>query len=131
MPASRLAGSIRIVAVVLDHVGDVLLERPTRVHGHHLHAAADADGGQSAQVGGGEQRELPGITLLVPRDRPSVRCLAVPLGLDVGTAGDDQAIQACDHGRGAFVVRQRRRQHDRRSAGCLDRERVVAREQVR
>ena len=83
-----------------DQVGHVLVERAAGVHGHHLHAAADAEHRQAARLGGVEQRELPGVAVGAPAGRPRVRLGAVPLRVDVGAAADHQPVEAGDHGVG-------------------------------
>ena len=80
--------------------------RAAGVHGHHLHAAADAEHRQAARVGGVEQRQLPGVPVRPPAGGPRVRLGAVPRRVDVGAAADDQAVEPGDHGVGGAGLRR-------------------------
>ena len=101
---------------------------PPAAYGHELHAAADAQGRGAGRLGGVEQRELPGVPLRARGLGPRMRFGSVPLGFDVRSAGDDQAVQSADDGRRTVDVR--RQQHGHRARG-LDRAGVRGGQQIR
>ena len=111
-----------------DVVGQVLDERPAALDGHHLHAPADAEHGQSAGVGRVEERELPRVPVGAPADRCRVRLGGIPPRIDVGATGHHQGVQPGDDGvgRGRLL---RREQHGY-AAGPLDRVGVQRRQHV-
>ena len=57
------------VLLVVDQVGRVLVQVPAGVHGHQLHAAADAEHRQAGGRRGVEQRDLPRVPVGAPADR--------------------------------------------------------------
>ena len=88
------AAGLRSVAVVADHVRQVLLERSAAGHVEHLHTAADPDHGQGAVERGRDKRELEAIAHRLDRPSPRMAGLAVVRGIDVtGAAGDDQGVE--------------------------------------
>ena len=112
-----------------DEVGGVLVQGAAGVHRHQLHPTADAQHRQTGLVGGGQQRELPGVAIGLPACRPLVRLGAVAAGVDVRSARDHEGVDPTDHRpRGG---RQRDGwQEDRYAARGLDRDGVLRGQQV-
>ena len=69
-----------------DEVRNMLRQRASRGHRHHLHAAADSEYRQLDVVRRGEQRHLGDVARVARRPGPRVRLLAVPGRVDVGAA---------------------------------------------
>ena len=67
----------------------VLVQGAAGMHGHELHAAADAQDRQVGVQRGGEQGELRGVALGTQPRCLGVRRGAVAGGVDVGAAGDE------------------------------------------
>ena len=116
------------VVLVADLVGEVLPERAAAGHVHDLHAAADAEEGDVALERAPGQRDLERVPL-----RPHAAGHRVGLGavggrVDVGPAGQDQAVQHVEDlvGIGLGVGGQ----HQRDPTRGLDGVDVVAVEEV-
>ncbi len=115
--------------VVADHIRQMLHQRPACGDGHELHAPADPEQREPDPLRFLQQRELPGVAVVVPAHHVRVGILPVPAGVHVGAARDEDAVQAAEHGRGRTGRLDRRQQH-RDAARAFDRSRVVGREQV-
>ena len=110
-----------------------------RVDGHHLHAPAHAEHRQPDRVGRVEQGELPGVPVGAPPRRARVGLLAVARRVDVGAAGDDQAVEPGDERRppspaappAAAAPARRRSTRPRRRTGSGARRRAAARPPTR
>ena len=99
---------------------DVLHERAAALDVHELEAAADAEHGQLAPARLAQQRELEGVADL-PLGRRLVRALlelgAVERRIEVGAAGEHEAVDAVEHLARILGAVGRRRQQDRHAAG--------------
>jgi hypothetical protein len=93
--AAEAAGRRRMIRVT-DQVGHVLDERAAAGDVEDLHPAADAEHGQARVEGLGEQGRLAVVAVVHGDLRVLTRGLAVALGVDVGSAGEDQSVQAAD-----------------------------------
>ena len=82
------------VVLVADGVGQVLDQRPAARDVHHLHAAADAEQRQVALERAARQRELERVALGHRPGRLRMRLGAVGGRVDVGAAGEQQAVDA-------------------------------------
>jgi hypothetical protein len=101
-------------------VGDVLDQGAAQQDVEQLHPPADGQQRQVPAQRGLEQRDLGGVPLRPGGGRVRSGLLAVPRRVDVGPAGEHQAVQPADHvgadGAG--------RQQDRLAAGLGDGVRV-------
>lgn len=64
---------------------------------HGLAAHADAEGGELAGLGEGEDGEVEILAVLVGEVGFRVRGLAVEARVEVGAAGDEEAVEGVDH----------------------------------
>jgi hypothetical protein len=90
---------------VADDLGEVLHEGTPRGHRHDLHPAAHAEHRGPPPTRDPGQGELPGVAVAAWTLRRRVRLLVVPARLDVGAPGDDEAVEAREHGIGHPLVR--------------------------
>ena len=106
----------------------VLGQRATERHVHHLHPATDAERRRAAAVGLPEQVDLERVAVgLEPVDRLA-RLLTVPGRLDVPSADQHQRVHGVEQLGGRTVVAGE--QERRATAGAADRVDVVLREPV-
>ena len=118
------------VRLAPDPLGQVLLDRPARRHVQHLHAAADAEQRQVALERPVPERELEAVPLRTRSAGLRVRPRAVRAGIDVGAAGEDEAVEEVEQlvGRLGRGVVGREQQRD--PAGALHGQRVGARHEI-
>src|SRR5665811_26963 len=109
------------MAVMADDVRRVLVELTSRMHGHHLHTPAYAEYRQRSRAGGVEQCEFPRIAVFTPTRSALMHVVAVAAGTDIGTTGNNEAVEARDHIVSIACRIGRRRQQDRNSSHGLDR----------
>ena len=83
--------------VVADHVGQVLVQGAAQLHVEDLAAAADGQHGQVGAQGGGQQRPLAGVAVLVHAVDLGFGLLAVGPGVDVAAPGEDEPVEDGDH----------------------------------
>ena len=117
------------VLVMAEALREVLLERPAAGHVYELHSAAYPEHGQVALDRRARERDLEDIALGRRHGGLLARLLAVGRGIDVGAAGEQQAVDQLEHlarviDRGAV-----RREHHGHAAGLLHRFHVAARQQ--
>jgi hypothetical protein len=85
----------RPVVVVPERVGQVLVQRAAVRHTQQLHAATDAQQRKVGLQGGTHQHQL-GAVALRPDLGRGVRGFTVQRGIDVGTTGEDDAVEAVE-----------------------------------
>ena len=85
--------TVLVVAVAL---GEVLVQRAAERDVHHLHPAADREHGQVAIERRAQQRDLEAVALGHGADRLGVRRGAVAGRIDVGSAGEDEPVEAVE-----------------------------------
>ena len=105
------------LAVVLD----VLVQRAAARDVERLGAAADAEQRQPGGVGGAGELELEAVERGLGRAEQLVRAGAVGDGVEVGAAGQADAVEAVEQRLQPVLQRG---QHDRHPAGQLDRAHV-------
>ena len=110
---------LAVLDAVADDIGKVLVQGPAARNVQQLHAAADAEDRKLAAIGGAHQRELHRVDPRLGRAEVGMGLGAVCARLDVGPAGQAQAIDAVEQG--ADRVRAQRRHDHRDPAGALDR----------
>ena len=87
--------------------------------GHHLHPAADPEHRESAVARSPVERDLGGVAIEPGAIGRLVRLVAVASRIDVGAAGDHDAVEALDHSVDRLLVTHRRND-DHRGAGALE-----------
>ena len=102
----------------LGDIGKVLDQRAAGGDVDHLAAAADAEDGDAVGEGGPHERQLPSVALGVDplhlgREEP-----AVPPGVDVATAAEEEPVEA--RHRRFRLLRVEHRQHQRHPSGHDD-----------
>ncbi len=116
----------RGMLLVTHDIRQVLFQRTARADCHDLHPPADPERGKTDSISGIEQSELPGVTITTHLGH-GMGHLPVALGIHVGAASDDQAIEPGDHLCHAIVLRWQ--QHDD-AAGGFDRSRVYRGQEI-
>ena len=109
----------------------MLLEGPAGRDVQELHAAADAEHGDVALQRAPRERDLEVVARPVDAARLGVAVGAVRSGIDVASAGEQEAVDEVEH-----LVRlaggdRVGREHQRESAGALHRDRVAVGKHVR
>ena len=84
------------VLVMAVALGQMLVQRAAERDVHHLHPAADGEHGQIAFDGRTQERDLKAIALGHGADGLRVGLLAVGGRVQVGPAGQDQAVEAVE-----------------------------------
>ncbi len=117
---------LTMARVLADHVGQVLMERAATGHVQHLHAAADAEDRQTASIRSADQGQLERVDPRLGRAELLVGAGAIGGGLDVGTAGQADAVHAVEER--PDRLRAHRGNDHRDAAGSLDRLRIQGRQ---
>ncbi len=116
---SLAATVLTVLERLADDVGQVLVQCAAPRDVDDLGAAADGQHGHVALVGGARQRELELVQGAFRRAQARVPIGAVDGGIDVGTAGQADAVDAIQEG--VDRAEGQRRDDDRQPAGALDR----------
>jgi len=109
---------IRRVPVVAHRVREMLDERAAPGHVEDVHAAADREERQLRVDGRADERHLEPVPAAVRLVRFLVRDGVVQRGVDVGAAGEHDAVEAFSQP--VHAVGRDRGENDRRSAGAFD-----------
>jgi hypothetical protein len=112
-----------------ERVGQMLVKRASERDVDQLHAAADAQHGHVALDGSARERDLEGVSLGNGVDRVRPGLLAVGGGIDVGAAGEQQAVDQIECLLGFFGQARVGREHHGQTAGALHRLDVAEPEQ--
>ena len=119
------------VLLVAEHVGQVLDQGATERDVEHLHPTADPEHRHVALHRAAHERDLGLVALRDGAVRRRVGLGAVQRRIDVVAAGEDQPVDQVERLVGVVDQRRIRRNHQRQSAGALDRIDVRVREQDR
>ncbi len=117
--------------LVPEQVGQVLEQRAAERDIEYLHSAADAEHRQIALDRAADQRDLGLVSLRNDALGRRVGLGAVHSRIDIVAAGEDQPVDPVKDLGGVFYDLRVGRDHDRQSAGALDRVDVGVREQRR
>ena len=113
-----------LVPLVTDHLRQVLNQVAAERHVQHLRPAADRENGHVAGKRSLQQSQLRAVARQDDASRLGMRLLPVQLGIEIGPAGEDEAVQRVERLVHAVL---RRRDEQRPTAGALDRTDVVGR----
>jgi len=106
---------------------DVLTKRAAVRHVDELKAPADTEDGNSPSASRGVERKFPLITLILHRPQIRIGGRPVTRRVEVGTAGEYEAIKTGDHFLSVGVTSEL----DRQTAGFRHRRRVIRHVQVK
>ncbi len=123
------AAGVAPVVLVSDEIGEVLVQRSAQRHVEQLHPAADAEHGHVALERAADERDLGLIPLRHRALRLRMRLGPIRRRVDIGAAGEDQAVEPVEHLVGVGDEDRIRRDHHHEAADALDRGDVAPRQQ--
>ena len=115
-----VARSVLFVLYMTVGVGtgtDVLDDITVEGRRERLYAAADAEHGHAATVGGARQEELGGVALRIDGAEAAFRFLGEVERIDVSPAGEHQSVDALERRQDVIGAEVRRQEHGRGAGG--------------